>query len=207
MGGLATRIDDRLEWELPGGGISGAAFNLAETAVYRKNGRRRRCSVDPGQMARIRQSDCLPTGWRCWCRRGAPGKKPLFRRRSRGLHRHGGWVGGRNRKKQSGSAGSRLCGLDSIPREWESAGHSEHRVGNSPTNHRRTGPLNSQAPRDLQDFSGTGAGREPLLPGSSSGILKGTIPRLANRWPISDDSLRIIVAENRDCQYDCTYSF
>ena len=29
MGGLATRIDDRLEWELPGGGISSAAFDLA----------------------------------------------------------------------------------------------------------------------------------------------------------------------------------
>ena len=37
MGGLATRIDDRLEWELPGGGVPGAALDLA--GYYGSTGR------------------------------------------------------------------------------------------------------------------------------------------------------------------------
>ena len=58
MGGLATRIDDRLEWELPGG-VSGAAFDLAE--YYGSTGKTAAAGAVLWTLARWREADRLRT--------------------------------------------------------------------------------------------------------------------------------------------------
>lgn len=59
MGGLATRIDGRLKWELPGGGISAAAFNLAE--YYGSTGKTAAAGVVMWTLASWRNSGGLRT--------------------------------------------------------------------------------------------------------------------------------------------------
>ena len=132
-------------------------------------------------------SDCRRTGWRCWCPWSASVKKtPLFRRGGRGLHRRGGRVGGRNRPRQSGSAGSIRSGgiaglLDIL------------NIGPGIPQSTIAGPdlSNSAAPKGLQASGGAGALRPPVLPrsspGRSPGTLKVTFPRSANRRQISGD--------------------
>ena len=59
MGGLATRIDDRLEWELPGGGISSAAFDLA--GYYGSTGKTAAAGAVLWTLAGWREADGLRT--------------------------------------------------------------------------------------------------------------------------------------------------
>lgn len=59
VGGVATRIDDRLEWELPGGGIPAAAFDLAE--VYGSTGKTVASGAVLWTLARWRNSGGLKT--------------------------------------------------------------------------------------------------------------------------------------------------
>ena len=210
MGGLATRIDGRLKWELPGGGISAAAFNLAEyygstgktaaagvvmwtLASWRNSGGLRTQSeevlrsvaaaaliVAPLKLAvRRRRPDgsdrlSFPSGHTATAfalssvlaRRHGPlvglpayglavlvpvgrigeKKTPLFRRRGRGLHRHRGRVGGRNRRQQSRSSGSNRSARMAGQLEILTSGHG------IPLQSGGIQPPNSLASGGLQQF-------------------------------------------------------